>query len=194
MRALVERCCGLDVHQDTVVACLLIGEPGKPLRQEVRMWATPTRALEALRDWLKSEKVTHVGMESTGVYWRPIYAVLDGHFVLIVGNLPGTRAIWRVRARSSSITRRSSSRLVAPLGRHGCRHRTADSVTALGRAEIHQGRRKTASSRLAEAQIREIARRPRACGHRLLPLGRETPVSNQRRIDTQYLINGRWQQ
>src|SRR3954463_10959700 len=61
MRTLVERCCGLDVHQEMVVAYLLIGEPGKPLRQEVRTWATTTRALEALRDWLQAEKVTHVG-------------------------------------------------------------------------------------------------------------------------------------
>ena len=76
MRALVERCCGLDVHQDTVVACLLIGEPGKPLRQEVRTWATTTRALEALRDWLQAEKVTHVGRRaqaSTGAPSTPCW-------------------------------------------------------------------------------------------------------------------------
>ena len=86
MRALVERCCGLDIHQETVVACLLIGEPGKPLRQEVRTWRTTTRDLEAMRDWLKAEKVSHVGMESTGVYWRPVHAVLEEHFEVIVGN------------------------------------------------------------------------------------------------------------
>ena len=45
-----------------------------------------TRDLEALCDWLKAAGVTHVGMESTGVYWRPVYAVLEGHFDLIVGN------------------------------------------------------------------------------------------------------------
>jgi transposase len=113
MRALVERCCGLDVHQDTVVACLLIGEPGKPLRQEVRTWATTTRALEAMRDWLKAEKVTHVGMESTGVYWRPIYAVLEGHFVLIVGN---ARPIKTVPGRKTDV---KDANWIADLVRHG---------------------------------------------------------------------------
>jgi transposase len=113
MRALVERCCGLDVHQDTVVACLLIGEPGKPLRQEVRTWATTTRALEALRDWLQAEKVTHVGMESTGVYWRPIYAVLEGPFVLIVGN---ARHIKTVPGRKTDV---KDAAWIADLVRHG---------------------------------------------------------------------------
>ncbi len=86
MRALIERCCGLDVHQERVVACLLVGKPGRPPRQEVRTWRTTTRELEALRDWLMAEGVTHVGMESTGVYWRPVYTVLEGHFELILGN------------------------------------------------------------------------------------------------------------
>jgi transposase len=45
-----------------------------------------THELQALRDWMAAERVTHVGMESTGVYWRPVYAVLEGHFELIVGN------------------------------------------------------------------------------------------------------------
>ena len=81
-----ERCCGLDVHQGTVVACLLIGAPGAQPTKEVRTFRTVTRDLEALRDWLRAVGVTHVGMESTGVYWRPVYAVLEGHFELIVGN------------------------------------------------------------------------------------------------------------
>ena len=86
MRVMIERCCGLDVHQETVVACLLIGAPGVGPTKEVRTFRTMTRELEALRDWLKAAGVTHVGMESTGVYWRPVYAVLEGHFELIVGN------------------------------------------------------------------------------------------------------------
>jgi transposase len=70
MQAIIERCCGLDVHQETVVACLLIGSPGVQPVKEVRTFRTVTRALEALRDWLKAAGATHVGMESTGVYWR----------------------------------------------------------------------------------------------------------------------------
>ena len=78
MQAIIERCCGLDVHQETVVACLLVGAPGEQPYKEVRTFRTVTRDLEALRDWLREAGVTHVGMESTGVYWRPVYAVLEG--------------------------------------------------------------------------------------------------------------------
>ena len=67
MQVTAERCCGLDVHQETVVACVLVGAPGFRPRKEVRTFRTMTRDLEALRDWLKAAGVTHVGMESTGV-------------------------------------------------------------------------------------------------------------------------------
>ena len=66
MEAIVERCCGLDVHQATVVACILVGPPGRKPRKEVRTFGTMTRDLEALRGWLAAEGVTHVVMESTG--------------------------------------------------------------------------------------------------------------------------------
>jgi len=86
MKRMIKRCAGLDVHQATVVACVLIHEGRKPPRSEVRSFGTMTHELQALRDWLAAERVTHVGMESTGVYWRPVYAALEGHFELIVGN------------------------------------------------------------------------------------------------------------
>ena len=63
MEAIVERCAGLDVHQATVVACALLGEPGRKPRKETRTFSTMTRDLEALRDWLVGLGVTHVGME-----------------------------------------------------------------------------------------------------------------------------------
>ena len=84
MQANIERCGGLDVHQETVVACLLIGAAGARAHKEVRTFRTVRRELEALRDWLKAAGATHVGMESTGIYWRPVYAVLEGHVELIV--------------------------------------------------------------------------------------------------------------
>jgi len=86
MQVMIKRCAGLDVHQATVVACVLISEGRQRPRTEVRSFSTTTAALEELRDWLAAERATHVGMESTGVYWRPVYAVLEGHFELIVGN------------------------------------------------------------------------------------------------------------
>ena len=84
MQGIIERCCGLDVHQETVVACVLIGAPGERPRKEIRTFRTMTRDLEALRDWAQELGVTQVGMESTGVYWRPVDAVLEGRFDLIV--------------------------------------------------------------------------------------------------------------
>lgn len=84
---LVERACGLDVHKEQVTACVLLGE-GARARKQVRMFSTFTGELLALADWLHSQGVTHVAMESTGVYWKPVYAVLEaaGGFELVVGN------------------------------------------------------------------------------------------------------------
>jgi transposase len=86
MERLIERCAGLDVHQASVVACVLIHETGKRAKKLIRSFGTMTDDLQALRAWLTEHGVTHVGMESTGVYWRPVYAVLEGGFELIVGN------------------------------------------------------------------------------------------------------------
>ncbi len=86
MEVLLERCAGLDVHQASVVCCVLIGVPGRRPQKLLCSFGTTTRELQALRAWLAEHGVTHVGMESTGVYWKPVYAVLEGHFDLIVGN------------------------------------------------------------------------------------------------------------
>src|SRR3954467_9620640 len=86
MEAIIERCAGLDVPQATVVACVLIGEAGRKPRKEIRTFSTMTRDLEGLRDWLTELGVTRVGMENNGVYWKPVHAILDGHFTLIVAN------------------------------------------------------------------------------------------------------------
>jgi transposase len=113
MEVIIERCCGLDVHQETVVACVLIGAPGERPRKEIKTFRTMTRDLEALRDWLQELGVTHVGMESTGVYWRPVYAVLEGCFDLIVGN---ARHIRNVPGRKTDVR---DSEWIADLVRHG---------------------------------------------------------------------------
>jgi len=75
MQVVAERCAGLDVHQATVVVCLLITVAGMRPRKEIRTFGTMTHELEDLRAWLEQAGVTHVGMESTGVYWRPVYTV-----------------------------------------------------------------------------------------------------------------------
>ena len=86
MELQVKTGCGLDVHQATVVACLLIVLANGKVKKQIRTFGTTTRELLALRDWLQAEGCTHVAMESTGVYWKPVYAILEGSFELIVAN------------------------------------------------------------------------------------------------------------
>lgn len=85
MDVIYPRCAGLDVHKQTVVACARVAGNG-PLLQEVRSFATTTSGLLALADWLESLGVEHVAMEATGVYWKPVWHVLEGHFELVLAN------------------------------------------------------------------------------------------------------------
>ena len=85
MEVIYPRCAGLDVHKQTVVACVRIAGDG-PLLQEVRTFDTTTSGLLALADWLDSFGVEHVAMEATGVYWKPVWHVLEGHFELVLAN------------------------------------------------------------------------------------------------------------
>lgn len=113
MEAIVERSCGLDVHKATVVACVLAGPADKRPRKEVRTFGTTTSELEEMRDWLREAGCTHVGMESTGVYWVPVYAVLESHFELVVGN---ATHIKNVPGRKTDV---KDSEWIADLVRHG---------------------------------------------------------------------------
>ena len=72
MEAIVERVAGLDVHQGSVVACVVGGAPGHRSSRETRTFDAMRRDLACLRDWLVEMRVTHVGMEATGVYWQPV--------------------------------------------------------------------------------------------------------------------------
>ena len=85
MEVMNKRCCGLDVHKDTVVACLMIREGGK-VHKEVRTFLTMTLDLVVLHDWLKAHEVTHVAMESTGIYWRPVFNLLEEDFTVLLVN------------------------------------------------------------------------------------------------------------
>jgi transposase len=87
MEIMNARCAGLDVHKATVVACVRVPgtQPGER-RGETKTFSTTTRGLTELSDWLRAHGVTEVGMESTGVYWRPVYAVLEGTLTLILVN------------------------------------------------------------------------------------------------------------
>ena len=86
MEVLYRRCCGLDVHKETVVACLRVVSGGEVVR-EVRTFETTTASLMALSEWLAENGCTHVAMEATGVYWKPVWHILDdGDFQLILAN------------------------------------------------------------------------------------------------------------
>ncbi len=85
MQVIHRRCAGLDVHKQTVVACVRIAQNGEAA-QHVQTFATTTTGLLALADWLASHDVAVVGMEATGVYWKPVWHVLEGHFELVLAN------------------------------------------------------------------------------------------------------------
>jgi transposase len=86
MERLIERCCGLDVHRDTVAACVRVPGAHGQREQHVRTFGTTTAELLVLRDWLEAHGVTHVAMESTGVYWKPVFYVLEEAFACLLVN------------------------------------------------------------------------------------------------------------
>ena len=86
MEVVHERCAGLDIHKKSVYACVICLEEKGKKRQEVRSFGTMTADLLQLSDWLRELEVTYVAMEATGVYWRPVWAVLEGQFELLLVN------------------------------------------------------------------------------------------------------------
>lgn len=92
MQVLCPHCAGLDVHKDEVVACVRRVE-GRQATHEVRRFATTTRGLLELREWLESHACTHVGMEATGVYWKPVWHVLEDGFELVLANAAHIRNV-----------------------------------------------------------------------------------------------------
>lgn len=113
MDSIYRCCCGLDVHKDTVAACLRkIGDDGK-IHIEKRTYSTMTKDLLLLSDWMRSEGVTHVAMESTGVYWKPIWNILEGGFTVLLVN---ARHIKQVPGRKTDM---KDCEWIAQLLQHG---------------------------------------------------------------------------
>jgi transposase len=93
MEVVYARCAGLDVHKKTVVACRVVaGRDGRPAKA-IRTFGTMTEDLEALADWLAEPGVTHVALESTGVYWQPIWNLLEERFTLLLVNARHVKAV-----------------------------------------------------------------------------------------------------
>jgi len=114
MQVVYPRCCGVDVHKRSVVACVLITDEAGAATRRVRTFGTMTADLLALSDWLRQCGVTHVAMESTGVFWRPVFNLLeeDGRTLILVN----AQHLARVPGRKTDI---KDSEWLADLLRHG---------------------------------------------------------------------------
>ena len=109
MQVLYPRCCGLDIHKKTVVACVLLSKQDGTSQRFVRTFGTMTADLLTLGDWLNFHEVTHVAMESTGVLWRPIFNVLE----------EGRTLLLHIKAVPGRKTDVKDSEWLADLLRHG---------------------------------------------------------------------------
>jgi transposase len=93
MRIVYPRCCGLDVHKRSISACLLTPHEEGGTKQQVRRFGTVTRDLLELCDWLITNQVTHVAMESTGVYWKPVWNILEASVTILLVNAQHVKAV-----------------------------------------------------------------------------------------------------
>jgi transposase len=108
-----ERCCGLDIHKKLIVACTIVPARGRQLHKQLRTFGTMTDDLQDLSDWLTEQGVTHVAMESTGSYWKPIFNVLEERFELVLVN---ARHLQAVPGRKTDV---KDAEWIADLLRHG---------------------------------------------------------------------------
>jgi transposase len=113
MEAIIERCCGIDVHKKTITVCLMIGAAGKTPSKTIKTFSTMTQDLLACRQWLVSEGCTHAVLESTGVYWKPLFNVLEEVIEVVLAN---ARHIKNVPGRKTDV---KDCEWLAQLLRHG---------------------------------------------------------------------------
>ena len=148
MEVVYTHCCGLDVHKKTVVACRITpGADGKPVKA-IRTFGTMTDDLLTLADWLAEAGVTHVAMESTGVYWQPIYNLLEDQFTLLLVNAQHIKA---VPGRKTDV---QDSEWVADLLRHGLLRGSV--VPARRQREVRELTRYR--TQLVQERVREVNR------------------------------------
>ncbi len=103
MEVVYTHCAGLDVHKKSVVACCVTPGPHGQPQFETRTFGTMTQDLLALADWLSEQGVTHVALESTGEFWKPVYNILEGTVTVVVANaqhiknVPGRKTDVKLR-------------------------------------------------------------------------------------------------
>ncbi len=93
MEILHARCAGIDVHKKNVKVCLIITEENGKRKKEFRTYLTMTQQLLELRDWLKEQGCSHIAFEATGVYWKPVFNLLEGDFEILVVNAHHMKAV-----------------------------------------------------------------------------------------------------
>ncbi len=93
MEVLHPVCCGLDVHKDLVVACLRVQQARGRAKTEIRKYGTTTGELLRLHAWLSEARATHVAMESTSVYWKPVFNLLEGSTEVVLANAHHVKAV-----------------------------------------------------------------------------------------------------
>lgn len=93
MELIYQRCCGIDIHKKTLVACLIAPGPAGERHKEIRTFRTMTADLLSLHDWLQAAGCSHVALESTGVYWMPAYNLLEEDFAVLVVNAQHLKAV-----------------------------------------------------------------------------------------------------
>jgi transposase len=130
MEVVYERCCGLDIHKKSIVACLSLPGAKGAASTTVRTFGTMTADILALSDWLVEAGCTHVAMESTGVYWKPIWNLLEGLFSLLLTN---PRHMKAVPGRKTDVT---DAEWIASLLRHGLL--TGSYVPERGQRELRE--------------------------------------------------------
>ena len=113
MDAILERCAGLDIHQDNVVACFLFGPLDKKPSKEIQSFGTTTEELLRLLDWLQDRECVHVAMESSGVFWKPVWNILEGTCELTLANPE------RIKNIPGKKTDYNDAEWIARLHRHG---------------------------------------------------------------------------
>jgi len=113
MQVTYERCCGIDVHKETVVACVIVPAADGKAVKETRTFNTMTGDLRALAEWVKQMQCTHVAMESTGVYWKPVYNLMEGQFEILVVN---AEHLKKIAGRKTDV---ADAEWIADLLRHG---------------------------------------------------------------------------
>jgi len=113
MQPILKSCCGIDVHKEKIKACIAKGPLDKPPKFEIKTFSTMTSDLLKLKDWLRQNKVEAVAMESTGVYWKPIFNILEDEFSIVLAN---PQHLKKVPGKKSDV---SDSQWIASLLRCG---------------------------------------------------------------------------